>query len=116
MRNAKFNVPVIVLPEFLDFINSKGLKSTIVSKKDDVYNVEIPYTKEQAHIIDEMEELVEVLVVLTVVTLSALSILAAASQNQQAKKRSPSKTLNKNHCFFKDLLLKNEKKETQKSK
>lgn len=69
MRAAKFNVPVLVLPEFLDYVNTKGLKSTIVSKKDDVYTIEIPYTKEQAPIIDEMEELVKVLVVLTVVTI-----------------------------------------------
>ena len=68
MRVAKFTVPVFVLTEFLDYINKKELKSTIVSKKANMYNIEIAYTKEQAPVIDEMEELVDVLVVLTLVS------------------------------------------------
>jgi hypothetical protein len=110
MRVAKFTVHVLVLTEFLDYINKKGLKSTIVSKKADVYNIEIAYTKEQAHIIDEMEELVDVLVVLTLVSLSALSYLAAAVQKRQPKKPAPLKTTGKKHCFFKDFVAQNVKK------
>lgn len=110
MRVAKFNVPVFVLTEFLDYINTKGLKSTIVSKKDDMYNVEIAYAKEQAHIIDEIEELVDVLGILALVFISALSYLVAATQKSRPKKTASSKNDNRKHCFFKDFVTQNVKK------
>lgn len=109
MRVAKFTVPVFVLTEFLDYVHTKGLKSTITSKKQDVYTIEIAYTKEQAPIIDEMEELVDILVVLTIVSLSALSYLVAATKKSPPKKV-VSKTVNKKECFFKDFVAQNVKK------
>ncbi len=99
MRVAKFTVPVLVLTEFLDYINAIGLKSTIVSKQADAYNIEVPYTKEQAPLIEDMKELVDVLVVLVLASLSALSSLATAAQKRQVKKPAPLKTVNKKYRF-----------------
>jgi hypothetical protein len=110
MRTAKFNVPVSVLTEFQYFINAKGLKSTIASKKDDVCNIEIPYTKEQVSIIDELEELVNVLVVVTMASMTALSYLIAAAQKSQPPKKTSSKATNEKPCFFKDFVTQNVKK------
>ena len=110
MRIAKFTVPVVVLTEFLDYINSRGLKSTIVSKKEDVYHIEIPYTKEQESIIDEMEELVDVLVALVAISITALSYLAIEVQKNRTKKSTTVKSVNKNYCFFKDFVNQNVKK------
>ena len=110
IKTAKFNIPISVLTEFIDFINSQGLKGTIVSKKDDMYNIEIPYTKEQAYIIEGMKELAEVFSTLALVSLSVLSSLAAAGQNSQAQKPAPAKTVNKKHCFFTDYVAQNVKK------
>ena len=80
MRTAKFIIPVSVLTEFLDYINSQGLKSTIVSRKEDVCDIEIAYTKEQAHIIDDMEEFVNLLVGLVLASITALAYLVEAAQ------------------------------------
>jgi hypothetical protein len=110
MRTAKFNVHVCGLTEFLNYINSQGLKSTIVSKKDDVYNIEITYTREQAPIIAEMEELVDVLIVLASAFTAVLTYLAAAFQKRGTNKPAPSKTVNKKHCFFNDFIAQNVKK------
>lgn len=111
MRVAKFNIPVFMLTEFLNYIHTIGLKSTIVSKKEDVYHIEIPYTKEQASLIGDMEELVDILVVLTIASLSALSYLVEASRKSQPKKSIPTRrTIHKKHCFFKDFVAKNVKK------
>lgn len=109
MRIAKFNVPVSVLTEFLDYIDAKGLKGTIISKKDDMSSIEIPYTKEQASIIDELEELVNVLVVVTMASLTALSYLLVAAQKNQPQKNTSSKAGNRKVCFFKDFVAQNVK-------
>ena len=110
IKTAKFNIPVSMLTEFIDFINSQGLKGTILSKKDDMYNIEIPDTKEQSYIIKGMTELVGVFTTLALVSLSVLSSLAAAAQNSQAKKPAPAKAVNKKYCFFKDFVTQNVKK------
>jgi hypothetical protein len=109
MRIAKFNVPVSVLTEFQYYINAKGLKSKIISKKDDMCNIEIPYTKEQASIIDELEELVNVLVVVTMASMTALSYLIAAAQKSESHKNTSSKATNGKACFFKDFVTQNVK-------
>ncbi len=80
MRTAKFIIPVSVLTEFLDYINRQGLKSTIVSRIEDVCNIEIAYTKEQAHIIDDMEEFVSLLLGLVLASITALAYLVEAAQ------------------------------------
>ena len=80
MRTAKFIIPVSVLTEFLDYINSQGLKSTIVSRIEDVCDIEIAYTKAQEHIIDDMEEFVNLLVGLVLASITALACLVEAAQ------------------------------------
>ena len=56
MRTAKFNVPVEVLTDFLDAVSDKELNSTVVSKTEDVYHIEVDFDKEESSSIDELEE------------------------------------------------------------
>ena len=62
MRTAKFDVPVEVLTEFIDAVCDKELNSTIVSRTEQEYNIEIDYGKEEERIIDELEEELETLI------------------------------------------------------
>jgi hypothetical protein len=109
IRIIKFTVPASVLTEFLDYINSKGLKSTIGSKKEDMYEIEVAYTKEQEPIIDEMEALVGVLVVLALASLSALSYLAEAAQKSPVQNTALEKPADKKQFLFKDFVSQNVK-------
>ncbi len=56
MRTAKFNVPVEVLTDFLDAASDKELNSTVVSKTEDVYHIEVDFDKDEYSSIDELEE------------------------------------------------------------
>lgn len=56
MRIAKFDVPAEVLAEFIDAVCDKELKSTIVSRTEDEYNIEIDFDKNDVDKIDELEE------------------------------------------------------------
>ena len=56
MRTAKFNVPVEVLTDFLDAVSEKELNSTVVSKTEDVYHIEVDFDKDESSSIDELEE------------------------------------------------------------
>ena len=56
MRTAKFNVPVEVLTDFLDAVSDKELNSTVVSKTEDVYHIEVDFDKEESSSIDAIEE------------------------------------------------------------
>ncbi len=108
IRTAKFDIPVNALTEFIDFINNQGLKATVLSKNDDLYKIEIPYTKEQSHIIEGLKDLIDVLTALAIVSVSVLASLATPARNSQAKtvlqkaKTTP--------CFFKDFTIQNVKK------
>ena len=106
MRVAKFNVPVFMLTKFLDFINKQGLKSTIVSKKEEIYQIEIPFMIGQAPIIGEMEELVEVLAILVLGSVTALSRLVTMTESIQSKKSGNQKQTIKKVVFSKILLSK----------
>lgn len=57
-----FDVPVEVLTEFLAAVSDKDLNSTVVSKTDNEFNIEIDYDREESGIIDELEETLETLI------------------------------------------------------
>ena len=116
MRVAKFKVPVSVSKEFFGYTNKKGLQCNIVATKEAEYEIEIPFTKEQYPIIDELEELIGLLVTLTIIGITTLSFLALEIEKQllekieshknKQKKSSIEKTTNGKHCFFKDFVAK----------
>jgi hypothetical protein len=62
MRKVTFDVPVEVLTEFLEAVSDKELNSTVVSKTDNEFNIEIDYDREESGIIDELEETLETLI------------------------------------------------------
>jgi hypothetical protein len=109
IRTAKFDIPANALTEFIDFINMQGLKPRILSKKDDMYKIEIPYTKEQSHIIEGINDLLYVLTTLALASLAALASLSAAAKNNQTKIASQ-KAAQNTPCFFKDFIKQNVKK------
>ena len=108
IRTAKFDIPANALTEFIDFINMQGLKPSILSKKDDMYKIEVPYTKEQSHIIEGINDLLYVLTTLALVSLTALASLAAAAKSNQAK--TSSDRSKDTPCLFKDFILQKVKK------
>lgn len=123
MRVAKFKIPVSVFPEFLKYTQPLGLKSTVISTKEEMYEIEIPFTKEQNSLIDELEQLIEVFLLVSVIGIVALYALI-----EEAKKQSKEKTIAKvkketatssgikNTCYFKDLLVQIRKEEAEKTK
>jgi hypothetical protein len=124
MRVAKFKVPVNVSKELFEYTNNKGLQCNIVATKEDEYELEIPFTKEQYPIIDELEELIGLLVTLTIIGITALSYLAVEIEKQllekieahknKQKKSSTDKATNSKHCFFKDFVVKIDKEAASK--
>lgn len=62
MRKVTFDVPVEVLTEFLEAVSDKELNSTVVSKTDNEFNIEIDYDREESGIVDELEETLETLI------------------------------------------------------
>ncbi len=108
IRTAKFDIPANALTEFIDFINLQGLKPSILSKKDDMYKIEVPYTKEQSHIIEGINDLIDVLTALAIVSVSVLASLAAAAKNSRAKTGSEIAKITP--CLFKDFILQKVKK------
>jgi hypothetical protein len=125
MRVAKFKVPVSVSKEFIDYTNKKGLQCNIVATKETEYEIEIPFTKEQYPIIDELEELEDLLDTLTIIGITTLSLLAAELEKQllekmelnksKEKRSSAEKTTSEKHCFFKDFVAKMDKESTSKT-
>jgi hypothetical protein len=125
MRVAKFKVPVSVSKEFFEYTNKKGLQCNIVSTKETEYEIEIPFTKEQYPIIDELEELIGLLVTLTIIGITTLSCLAVEIEKQllekieahknKQKKSSNDKATNGKHCFFKDFAAKIDKDAASKT-
>ena len=100
MRTAKFTVPVSALTGFLEYVHTKGLKSTITSKKEEKYIIQISYTKEQTPIIEELQELIKVLGVLFLASIQTLIDLLAAWKNK-SEQMDTLKTFRENNCFFK---------------
>jgi len=103
IRTAKFNIQENLQPEFNVLINERGLKSTVISKKDEICVIEIIYTKEQTPIIDETEKIIDVFIALASVCTSVLSELAKEAQKNQNQKAVSKKTVGKQQCFFKDF-------------
>jgi len=62
MRIAKFDVPAEVLAEFIDAVCDKELNSTVVSRTEDEYNIEIDFDKDDVDKIDELEEELDTLI------------------------------------------------------
>ena len=111
MRVAKFNIPVIVFPEFLKYIQPLGLKSTIIKTQQDLHEIEIPFTKEQNSSIDELEQVVEVFLLASAIGIIALNILieelsksTEMKTSTKAKKETSTKSAVKDSCYFKGLL------------
>ena len=109
IRTAKFNIQEHLQTEFNELINERGLKDTVISKKDDICVIEIIYTKKQTPIIDEIEKIIDVFIALASVYTSVLSELAKEAQKNQAKKVVSTKTVGKQQCFFKDFAAQNVK-------
>lgn len=107
IRTAKFNIQENLQTEFNELINERGLRGTVISKKDDICVIEIIYTKEQTSIIDETEKIIDVFIALASVCTSVLSDLEA--QKNQAKKVVSKKTVGKQQCFFKEFAAQNAK-------
>ncbi len=107
IRTAKFNIQENLQTEFNELINERGLRGTVISKKDDICVIEIIYTKEQTSIIDETEKIIDVFIALASVCTSVLSDLEA--QKNQAKKVISKKTVGKQQCFFKEFAAQNAK-------
>jgi len=109
IKTAKFDIPVNALIEFIDFINNQGLKATVILKQDDMYKIEIPYTKEQSHIVEGIQDFMDVMATLALASLSVLNSLIEAGKNIQTKTTSK-KPVQKSSCIFKDFILQKEKK------
>jgi hypothetical protein len=120
MRVAKFNIPVIVFPEFLKYTQPLGLKSSIISTQQDLHEIEIPFTKEQNSSIDELEQVVEVFLLASAIGIIALNILieeisksTEIKTSTKAKKETSTKSDVKDSFYFKDLLQQAKKAERQ---